>query len=123
MKSQEYIVLGLAVLLLSGYGIISVKGSAQVDGARASLKAGLADATTKAASTPVGSPWDNSPGRQYRSSSWNCPAWSMASVGVVPLRMNHPLHNRPSYAGCNRHKVMCDGWNGWYYDNPGNEVL
>jgi hypothetical protein len=123
MKNQEYFVLGVAILLAVGYGVISVKGVVSADGAAASLKAGLSNATSAQDSIPVASPWDNSPGRKYRSSSWNCPSWSMASVGVVPLRANHPLHNRPAFIGCNRHKVMCDGWNGWYYDNPGNEVL
>jgi hypothetical protein len=50
-------------------------------------------------------------------------ATDLADIGVTPLRLNHPLHRRPAYPGCNRDKVAQDGWGGWMYDPPSEVQL
>ncbi len=124
MDRQEKCLLAAALLVLPLIWFISVRGGMKQAsaGASASLKAGLADVTSGQA-VHASSPWDRSSDMAYEHNSWTSPPWEMAKVGVVPLRRNHPLYRRPYYTGHNRHKVMCDGWNGWFYDPPSEDVL
>jgi hypothetical protein len=124
MTRREQLILLAAVVVLVVGGAVTVKlrgsatlsehgsgvhGAAKV--ANSALRRGLAYATTGATAASGAEAYGD----------WTCPKWSMASVGVDPLRPNHPLFRRPSYIGENRHKIMSEGWGGWYY-NPPSEV-
>lgn len=109
MTRAEWIGLGGLVAALAAFGVVSFHGSIEAtrDRGQQLVRGGLADATDTGET----------------SNRWTAPSWEMARVGVTPLRQNHPLFRRPPYIGHNRHKVMCDGWNGWYDQAPENEVL
>lgn len=106
-QEQKILLIAGAVLVLGGY--LSIRGSAQAEvGSNSSLKSGLLDLTTDDLS------YD----------SWTCPQWQIKKYGTSGvLRLNHPLHRRPRYIGENRHKVMCEGWGGWYYNPPSEEYF
>lgn len=124
MTRQQWIVVAAGAVVLAVAGVASFSGGLQAsaDGARAKVKVGLGKMT---AGTPNPALKDGLANvtSGHEPNRWTAPAWSLAQVGAAPLRMNHPLFKRPPYIGHNRHKVMCDGWNGWYYDAPENEVL
>jgi hypothetical protein len=116
MKKQEQrllLIIG-AALVIGGVVSVQFKGGTKLsagqdrpatDTARivnSSLKRGLANA------------WHP----EVYDGDWIAPHWSLESVGVTPLRANHPLFRRPAYIGQNRHKVMTEGWGGWYYNPP-----
>jgi len=110
MTRAEWIALGGAVAALAAFGAVSFHGSIKATGDHGSalVRAGLSNVTS-----------DQDDGDGCR--RWQAPAWEMAKAGTRPLRPNHPLYRRPEHIGANRHKVMCDGWDGWYYDAPENE--
>ena len=125
MTRREQLILLAAVAVVAAGGFaVKFRGSASlsehgnaVHGAgkavNASLKRGLANATSGVTALDAAD----------RYGSWTCPHWSMASVGVTPLRANHPLFRRPGYIGENRHKVMSEGWGPWFYDPPSEEYF
>ena len=118
-REQWILLAAVAVVAAGGFASVKFKGSASlsehgnaVHGAgkvvNSALKRGLANATPSVDAAE-------------RYGSWTCPHWSMASVGVTPLRSNHPLFRRPGYIGENRHKVMTEGWGPWFYNPPREE--
>lgn len=110
-RQEKTVLLGLAVLAIAG-GIVKVRvdasgdfGSAAAD-ARESLRRSLVNATS---TVP-----DN---------NWTCPEWSIKSVGGSTVHKTHPLYRRPKFIGQNRHKIMSEGWAGWYYNPPGDDYF
>ena len=108
MTRAEWIGLAGVAAALGLFGAVSFHGSlsAAGDHGEALVKTGLANVTA-----------DQDEGDGCN--RWTAPAWQIAN----PLRSNHPLFRRPAHIGENRHKVICGGWNGWYYGAPENEVL
>ena len=100
-EKQLLLIAGIVAVLGGGWLAMGKPKSGAV--ANSSLKSGLLDLTTDDVS------YD----------SWTCPQWSIKQqTGGNVHRLNHPLHRRPKYIGENRHKVMTQGWGGWYYDPP-----
>jgi hypothetical protein len=120
----EWVLGGLAVTALACLGLVQFHGGAQLaaDKATAGIKVGVGKATAAMPNPALKAGLANATTGE-EANRWTAPSWGLASVGAAPLRMNHPLFRRPPYIGSNRHKVQCDGWNGWYYDAPENEVL
>lgn len=125
MNRQEKIVLlGLAVLAVAG-GIVKVKFEADADTGDASsvmsvmndaLKRTLVNATSNNVAATTWYP-------RLSYNSWTVSEYQLMNQGVTPLRDNHPLFRRPKFIGENRHKVMTEGWAGWYYNPPGEVQL
>ena len=113
-RQQQCVLLAVAAALVLG-GAVKLRGSASLSeygskahGAgkvvNAALRRGLANATPGATAADAAEAYG----------TWTAPHWQMAQV----LRPNHPLYRRPGYIGENRHKVMTQGWDGWFYDPP-----
>jgi hypothetical protein len=121
----EWVLAGAAAVGLGCLGLVQFHGGAQLaaDGATAKVKVGIGKAMASVPRPGLRDGLADVTSAQETPNRWTAPAWSLASVGAAPLRMNHPLFRRPPYIGSNRHKVQCDGWNGWYYDAPENEMI
>ena len=115
-RREQYALLAVsAAAFLGGLVTVKLKGSASLDGdgnpvkgaakvVNSSLRTGL-----NATAQPAGGTGD-----------WSVPPrWPLVPAGS--LRGRHPLYRRPRYIGENRHKVMTEGWDGWFY-NPPSEV-
>jgi hypothetical protein len=121
---QQVLLVAAAAIGLGMAGLVQFHGGVRASAgkAQAGLKVGAGKAAAAAGHPALKAGLANATG-DPAPNRWSAPAWSLAQAGAAPLRQNHPLFRRPPYIGHNRHKVMCDGWNGWYYDAPENEVL
>lgn len=121
MTRQEQIALLVTVAALVISGVITVK----FQGSGLTPKGGKA---TDSAKVVVNSALRQGQANLFQSGNymgdWTSPSWKIADLhsdGSPVLRPNHPLFRRPKHIGENRHKVMTEGWGGWYY-NPPSEV-
>ena len=123
-RREQFILLAaLAVVAAGGFAVkfkgsaslsehgSSVHGTAKV--ANSTLRRGLAYANSGLTAANASS----------RYGAWSAPRWSIMSAGGDTLRPNHPLFRRPGYIGQNRHKVMSEGWGGWYYNPPSEDYF
>ena len=115
-RREQYALLAVsAALFLGGLVTVKLKGSASLDAGgnpakgaaqvvNSSLRTGL-NVTAQAAGLAGGA------------GDWSVPPrWPLVPAGS--LRVRHPLYRRPRHIGENRHHVMTQGWDGWYYDPP-----
>ena len=116
-RQQQCILLAVVAVLALG-GAVKLRGSASLSeyGSKAhgagkvvnsALRRGLANSTPRTTAADAAQAYP----------TWTAPHWQIDT----PLRPNHPLYRRPRYIGENRHKVMTEGWDGWFY-NPPSEV-
>jgi hypothetical protein len=121
MSRQEKIVL-LVLVLAFLTGIITLS-------AKANLEAGGADAgaTVRLGKDKLNASLRTSSANLWRPTmdegSWHVPEAQVRASGADVLHGNHPLFRRPSHAGENRHKVMTEGWAGWFYNPPSEEYF
>ena len=115
-RREQYILLAVSVVLFAG-GLVTVrlKGAASLDpdGNPAKGAARVVNSSLRTALNVTGQ-------TAAATGDWCVPPrWPLVPPGM--LRARHPLYRRPRYIGENRHKVMTEGWDGWYY-NPPSEV-
>ena len=114
-REQYALLIVSAVLLLGGLVTVKLKGSASLDPGGSSVKgaAKVVNSSLRSAVNITAQPAGLSGG----AGDWSVPPrWPLVPAGS--LRARHPLYRRPSYIGENRHKVMTQGWDGWFYDPP-----
>ena len=110
-RREQYALLVVsAALFLGGLVTVKLKGSASLDAGGNPVK-GAAKVVNSALRSAVNVT------AQPAAGDWSVPPrWPLVPAGC--LRARHPLYRRPSYIGENRHKVMTQGWDGWFYDPP-----
>jgi len=114
-RREQYILLAVAaVLFLGGVVTVKLKGSASLDAGGSPVK-GAAKVVNSALRSAVNVTMQ--PPGLTGAGDWAVPPrWPLAPAGW--LRERHPLYRRPGHIGENRHKVMTEGWDGWFYDPP-----
>ena len=115
-QEQRILLISVIVAVVGGFVSVKLKGSATLDTGQSGVK-GAGKVVNAALRTGSPNLWDPN----ADNGDWRSPAWSIVSVASAPLRARHPLYRRPRYIGENRHKVITEGWDGWYY-NPPSEV-
>lgn len=117
-RREQYALLVVsAALFLGGLVTVKLKGSASLD-PNANPAKGAAKVVNSSLRSAVNI--TAQPAGLAGAGDWSVPPrWPLVSAGS--LRGRHPLYRRPSYIGENRHKVMTEGWDGWFY-NPPSEV-
>ena len=117
-RREQYALLAVsAAAFLGGLVTVKLKGSASLDpdGSTAKGAAKVVNSSLRTAVNITAQP----PGL-VGAGDWAVPPrWPLVPAGS--LRARHPLYRRPRYIGENRHKVMTEGWDGWFY-NPPSEV-
>ena len=122
MKREEQVLLLAAAAFLVVGGVIQVK----FGGSGLLHPGGDRESATGVAKLVVNSALKNQlvnatpDSIKKNAGSWNSPHWK---IETAPLRMNHPLYRRPCYIGEARHKVMNEGWGGWYYNPPSEDYF
>ena len=107
-REQWILLAAVAVVAAGGFASVKLKGSASLSGNQSNV-----EGSAKVVNSSLRRGMANATRGDTREGAWSCPRWSMASVGVTPLRQNHPLFRRPGHIGENRHKVMSAGWGSW----------
>ena len=109
-REQYALLVVVAVLFLGGLVSVKLRGSASLDGGGNPVK-GAAKVVNSALRSAVNVT------AQPAAGDWSVPPrWPL--VPAASLRARHPLYRRPRHIGENRHKVMTEGWSGWFYDPP-----
>lgn len=110
-RQEKTVLLGLALLIVAGGVVTSLFGNSDqpVDDAQQLVRRGLAFTGNVDVPDP-----DN---------SWTCPVWSIKAVGGDLLSPIHSLYRRPAFIGQNRHKIMSEGWAGWFYNPPSEDYF
>lgn len=119
-RNEKIILVVLVVAFVTGIVTFTAKGNVEADGSSLGASAGLGkDKFNASLRGDLADIWRPT----MDEGAWFTPIAQITASGADILHSNHPLFRRPSHAGENRHKVITEGWGGWFYNPPSEEYF